>query len=246
MLTTRTFQLTIIPALTLLAFAFFSKSSGETGSITPSDMGVVRVFDRESWKYLDNSVKFSVYRTFPHEKKKEFWRLKHEELERLDWNSAEQEHISSLYTIISEHPELMERGTALQEQEDEFEIFLYNWKEHARDELGWTPKVIYAVSGTGNEVLDKSGELRSSSGVAWGMASNFSTKSFNGDCRLCEKYKNSFFIHYIPYPGNCRAYFMCDRGMAYPMLCFEGLRFDYDLQICDYPENVFCWDDPFY
>lgn len=243
MITSKLLRLMLLPVLTLLVFALFSKSSAKPDDISLNNPGNGRVIDRETWKYLDNAVKLSIYRAFPHEKKKDFWRLKHEELKKLDWDTAEREHINSLYVIICEHPELMERGAGLQEREDEFEIFLYNWKEHARDVLGWTPKVIYAVSGSGDEVLDTSGELKSS-GTAWGTTYEYTTRHLSSDCDLCKNAPDPQIPSLIPYPGNCRAFFICYMGTAIPQLCPEGLRFDVTIQSCNWPEFVYCPNDP--
>lgn len=234
--------LLLLPVLTMLAFALFPSSSSLSDGFSPDLLNNGRIIDREKWKYLNNDVKFSVYCTFPNEKKKEFWRLKYEELKKLDWNTTEREHIKSLYEIICEHPELMERGTGLQEQEDEFLIFLYNWTEQAREMLGWTPKTIYAIAASGDEVLDTDGRMKSS-GINWGITYRNSSFYHEGDCSRCKAKTSSHFPFFIPYVGNCRAYFLCLYGTAHPQLCPRGQRFSPFLLVCMPADLVYCPDD---
>ena len=49
---------------------------------------------------------------------------------------------------------------------EEFEIFVYKWNEYAISELGWSRKLIYAITASGGRLLDKSGNIQ---GISGGM-----------------------------------------------------------------------------
>nr|XP_012230502.1 PREDICTED: peritrophin-1-like [Linepithema humile] len=44
----------------------------------------------------------------------------------------------------------------------------------------------------------------------------------------------------IPHPSNCKHYFVCDHGRAIVMECPEGLHFNPDKKVCDFPASAGC------
>ena len=51
---------------------------------------------------------------------------------------------------------------------------------------------------------------------------------------------------FVPHPYECEKYFECqDQGGAIPMTCPDGLVFDPDLQICNWPWLVDCENTPY-
>ncbi|XP_018399323.1 PREDICTED: peritrophin-1-like [Cyphomyrmex costatus] len=56
----------------------------------------------------------------------------------------------------------------------------------------------------------------------------------------CPAPKEGEDIVLIPHPTNCNHYFVCDYGRPIVMKCPEGLHFNPEVQVCDYPFNVEC------
>ncbi|XP_017761872.1 PREDICTED: peritrophin-1-like [Eufriesea mexicana] len=48
----------------------------------------------------------------------------------------------------------------------------------------------------------------------------------------------------LPNPHNCSTYYSCNGGIPFLMQCNEGLLYNEDLRVCDYPENVKCAASP--
>ncbi|XP_076343537.1 uncharacterized protein LOC143243779 isoform X2 [Tachypleus tridentatus] len=47
---------------------------------------------------------------------------------------------------------------------------------------------------------------------------------------------------FTPHPLICSAYYVCRDGRRELVFCPSGLYFNKDTKVCDYPENVRCWD----
>ena len=47
----------------------------------------------------------------------------------------------------------------------------------------------------------------------------------------------------LPDPQNCTTFFICSNGQAYQFVCPSQLKFNNDLKVCDWPENVDCEDE---
>jgi len=44
----------------------------------------------------------------------------------------------------------------------------------------------------------------------------------------------------LPNPDDCGSYYVCDWGTPVLMTCMQGLHFNAELQVCDWPENAGC------
>jgi hypothetical protein len=187
---------------------------------------------------LPYQVRIPVYETFPTEKKRTFWQLKHEELKRLAWTPAELEHINSFYSVICKNPLLMERGAESEELEDWFEVFRYNWREHGHDAFGWDGRVLYAISVSADELLNTSGELKVYTPITVGVKFWAATRSLFDDCPACNEGMDG---EYFPHPEYCAAYYICFAGIATPEWCPLGMLFNPASQMCDWPTNMSCW-----
>lgn len=216
-----------------------------TGNVQPASAGVepdsrtlddLSEIDRQTWKSLPYQIRIPVYETFPTEKKKVFWRLKHEELKRLDWTAAELEHIDSFYSVICENPLLLERGAESQDLEDWFEVFRYNWREHAHDVLGWSMQLLYAVSMSGDEVLNTSGELKVYTPINVDIKVWPVTRSSISE--ICDECAKGTSLQYLPHPDYCNAYYVCYLRMAVAEWCPDGLVFNPAIQMCDFVWNM--------
>ena len=47
-------------------------------------------------------------------------------------------------------------------------------------------------------------------------------------------------ISFVPSPVDCSKYYVCVQSEAIEMDCPEGLWFNNELNVCDFPENVAC------
>lgn len=233
----RPFRFASLIVISLLVVALFTTGKAETGNGNSGSRSIndLSGIDRDTWKSLPPQIRIPVYKTFSYEKKRDFWRLKHEELMKLNWNQAELEHINLFYSVICEDPILMERGVQSEEIEDRFEIFLYNWKEHAREVLGWNVVQVFAVSGSGDEVLNTRGEIKIYTPQAMGIRFAYGTRSLFDDCS-CPTSEYRIIRH----PYNCNMFIICAWGTRIEMSCPLGLYFDVSTQVCNWPALVKC------
>ncbi len=44
----------------------------------------------------------------------------------------------------------------------------------------------------------------------------------------------------LPNPADCASFFSCSQGVAILMHCPDGLYFNAELDVCDWPQNVDC------
>ncbi|XP_059477880.1 mucin-2-like [Neocloeon triangulifer] len=51
---------------------------------------------------------------------------------------------------------------------------------------------------------------------------------------------NGEFVLHLPNPGDCGSFCKCDWGTGYYFDCPDGLHFNAQLQVCDWPENAGC------
>ncbi|XP_076751504.1 peritrophin-1 [Xylocopa sonorina] len=51
---------------------------------------------------------------------------------------------------------------------------------------------------------------------------------------------NSVDVILLPNPDDCGSYYSCNEGKAWLLNCSEGLHFNPELNVCDWPENVNC------
>lgn len=51
---------------------------------------------------------------------------------------------------------------------------------------------------------------------------------------------NAVDVILIPNSEDCGSYYSCNEGKAWLLNCSEGLHFNPELNVCDWPENVNC------
>ncbi|KAJ4443199.1 hypothetical protein ANN_04866 [Periplaneta americana] len=77
-------------------------------------------------------------------------------------------------------------------------------------------------------------------GCELGLTPNFTTPLCPpGQPPLCRTYGRSI-TEYVPHPGDCHWYFVCNNGVDYCIECAEGLYFDPGLERCDDNEREEC------
>ncbi len=111
-----------------------------------SNLKVLQTFDRSEWiDIADISKQRAAYIAFNPEQRAALWEGKFDELLKMDWLEKEHAHISILLNFITENPDIFKTEKQNQEINDKIEIYLYRWKEYAKEELGWDEQTIYAV-----------------------------------------------------------------------------------------------------
>lgn len=124
----------------------------------------VRTMTRSAWLELDESgpIKKAAYVALDPGMKQKFWADKITEvIDDFSWNQKERDHLNLLLDYVYT-TDVFDR----KEVPEEFEIFVYKWNEYAVNELGWSRKLIYAITASGGRLLDKSGKIQ---GISGGM-----------------------------------------------------------------------------
>lgn len=100
-----------------------------------------------------------VYNAFTAKQRQNIWFNKFDAIVKLNWTEKEKNHIESLIEIVKSNPYWFDSAEATSEMRDEMEIWVYKWKEYAKEELGWGIETIYAIAGTPNSVYRKTNRL---------------------------------------------------------------------------------------
>lgn len=133
----------------------------------------IQRMNRRDWKDLNEDVSHASYLAFTQDQKINFWCDKIKEVKALGWNAMELQHLDKVINYVLEHKRLFEDGHKLSEYElNDLDLFFYKWKEHATVKLGWTESLCYAIIASGNELINKKGEVqktgRKSKGISTG------------------------------------------------------------------------------
>lgn len=72
---------------------------------------------------------------------------------------------------------------------------------------------------------------------AFGMLhANNEPPSADGVCPA----ENGEFVSFLRDLADCSVFYFCDHGNAVQMSCLDGLHFNPELHVCDWPQNVGC------
>lgn len=128
---------------------------------TKSNLQSIKTMTRSNWVAVGNiSRQRAIYNAFTPEQKVNLWRGKIQETLELNWSADENAHLETLLTFINENPNFFGNNKEVTEQEqDNYDLFFYNWKEYAKTTLGWSDKLIYNTVYTPEKIADKEGNL---------------------------------------------------------------------------------------
>ncbi len=121
----------------------------------------VKSMTRSTWLELEESepIKKAAYVALDPGMKQKFWADKITEvIDDFSWNEKERDHLYLLLDYVYTTDVFDKK-----EVPEEFEIFVYKWNEYAINELGWSRKLIYAITANGGRLLDKSGKIQGTS-----------------------------------------------------------------------------------
>lgn len=157
-----------IGALIIIALTFFTACSQEEPSYScnpqanawvKNNIKKVRSMDRQGWKKLDATYRLGAYRAFTPKQKLDFWKGKFQELNQMQWNSAEKIHLAKALAFIVGHADFFSDQKLTDEQLDELELFFHKWKDHAIKHFGWSEQLCNSIIADGNSVLNKKGDI---------------------------------------------------------------------------------------
>lgn len=114
---------------------------------------------RADWLDADPEFSIALYRAFTPKQKIEFWRNKFQEVKKLHWSEEEKAHIIRAEKYLESHVDFFDDGSLNEKQQDEVELFFYEWIETAKKDLGWEKETAYSIVASGNRVLDTKGTL---------------------------------------------------------------------------------------
>jgi hypothetical protein len=118
--------------------------------------------DRTEWLQISESKKIPSYRAFTRSQKQIFWLLKLDEVVQLgNWSNDEKLHLEKFIKKITDNPQWFDENFSKDENGMmEMEKFAYEWKNEAKQILGWSDFFIKSIASTGNKVVDKKGSLQ--------------------------------------------------------------------------------------
>ncbi|WP_029904859.1 bacteriocin fulvocin C-related protein [Prevotella sp. 10(H)] len=114
----------------------------------------IRKMTRSEWLNVDVGLQRAAYVAFVPDQKKNFWMQKMDEALKLNWNEKEKAHLKEIQNYLSRNINFSTETTK------EENIFIYKWIEYAREELGWTDKIIYALIFDGRFLINTEGDLK--------------------------------------------------------------------------------------
>lgn len=127
------------------------------------NLSAIQTMDRSDWVKLDERVKRGCFNAFTPKQRADFWINKFNETLRLDWAEEEANHIKAMLNFVSSYPNYFDFSIEKTDEEIEFfELFIYNWKDKAKNELKWKDELIYNMIASGNEILNKEGKVKQS------------------------------------------------------------------------------------
>lgn len=128
---------------------------------TKSNLQSIKTMTRSNWVSVgDISRQRAIYNAFTPEQKINLWKGKIQETLELDWSADERAHLEAVLTFINENPNFFGNKEDLTEQEqDNYDLFFYNWREYAKTTFGWSDKLLYGIIYTPEKIADKEGNL---------------------------------------------------------------------------------------
>ena len=106
------------------------------------------------------SVQRAYFNAFSKEQRAEYWLSKIDESLKLPWSQKEKDHITQISTFIKNNKYIYENKSYSDENTQEMiDLFIYKWKEYAKDSLSWEDKIINSLIGSGYKLKNKNGDL---------------------------------------------------------------------------------------
>lgn len=92
----------------------------------------------------DMGTQRAIYNAMSLDQRYNLWVTKLNNLLNLEWDEKEEEHLNNLLAFIKEN-KLIFGSEKNDNLNDKFDLFMYQWKEYAQDELGWDTMTLYSI-----------------------------------------------------------------------------------------------------
>lgn len=154
--------------LFLVAFSLVScnEETEEIYSCNPTinksiveNLSTFRNMSRAQWLRLSEDLKIPAYRTFSPEARFRFWKEKFAEVKKLNWTSAELQHIKSAENFLYSHPDIVSTKEISDELRNKRDLFFYEWMQTATNKLGWSKSTALSIVASGNKVVNTKGYI---------------------------------------------------------------------------------------
>lgn len=154
-------------AVLLSSVVFISCSEDDTiyscdttvNSWVKQNIPEIHKMTRADWLRTTSELAIPTYRAFTEEQKVLFWKEKFQEIKKLSWTPKELNHIHKVELFMANHPYVFSNTPLTDIQLDEIELFFYNWRNEAIEQLKWKPEVCIAIAGSGYKMKNKEGEI---------------------------------------------------------------------------------------
>lgn len=111
----------------------------------------IKTFEREQLLELSSDYMRAAYITLEPIQAQLFWIQKFDEMLNLVfWNEKEHDHLQNMQDFISSNAMFFDKNNKTDTIRDQFEIFIYRWKEYGREELNWTDQTMYFMLAQGD------------------------------------------------------------------------------------------------
>ena len=152
--------------LNLLSFSYFAQAQSCRVVAPDADEWIennrekISKMTRPEWQELEEGYKWRVFIELSAKQKHDFWRLKIEQVrDSLEWNKEEKEHLDSIYQLFIGNPDMYSEKRD-EKKFAEIDEFLKKWVADAMEKLKWTPQLIQGMLMDCEDLLDKTGNLR--------------------------------------------------------------------------------------
>lgn len=120
----------------------------------------IRIMSRSEWNNLEEDIKVPVYRAFTHQQRVNFWKNRFSDILALEWSDEEKAHIGLLLDFVNDNQYIFEGYDIMSDKEKNiFDLFIYEWKDKARVDFGWSNSLLFSILASGNTMLDTTGTL---------------------------------------------------------------------------------------
>ncbi len=124
-----------------------------------SNLELLKTMEVSEFLTLETEAQRASFRAFSPEQRLRVWINKMDQVLTLEWNDIEKEHIRLLKSIFIENA-IVYSLEATEEDKDAFRVLGYKWVKYATEVLDWDPRLVGAIAGNPNILLNKQGTLK--------------------------------------------------------------------------------------
>lgn len=150
----------------------------EINSWVKDNINDIKIMTRSAWIELPENFKGPAFGAFNPDQKSLFWNERMKEILTLEWNEKEKDHLIMLHHAILNNNKWFDTENRTESINEEMLLFAFKWIDYAKEELKLNEKLIFSIVGSGNKMIDKSGEI-------YVVNKNMNPRLKNGSERSC-------------------------------------------------------------